>query len=139
MYLKTILALMINLNSIEMMNDINELKWNNRVLVIKNDKKNNFSLRINSLKQEFDERDFVLVYINEQNTFVHNKKMSKNFSQSLLKIIKNIDDDQNIILIGKDGKIKNSYSSKNELEKILSEVDKMPMRMYEMQMEKNYT
>ena len=128
---------MINLNSIEMMNDINELKWNNRVLVIKNDKKNNFSLRINSLKQEFDERDFVLVYINEQNTFVHNKKMSKNFSQSLLKIIKNIDDDQNIILIGKDGKIKNSYSSKNELEKILSEVDKMPMRMYEMQMEKN--
>tara|TARA_B100000424_G_C22569648_1_gene321522 strand:- start:8 stop:421 length:414 start_codon:yes stop_codon:yes gene_type:complete len=137
MYLKTILALMINLNSIEMMNDINELKWNNRVLVIKNDKKNNFSLRINSLKQEFDERDFVLVYINEQNTFVHNKKMSKNFSQSLLKIIKNIDDDQNIILIGKDGKIKNSYSSINELEKILSEVDKMPMRMYEMQMEKN--
>ncbi len=128
---------MINLNSIEMMNDINELKWNNRVLVIKNDKKNNFSLRINSLKQEFDERDFVLVYINEQNTFVHNKKMSKNFSQSLLKIIKNIDDDQNIILIGKDGKIKNSYSSINELEKILSEVDKMPMRMYEMQMEKN--
>ena len=128
---------MINLNSIEMMNDINELKWNNRVLVIKNDKKNNFSLRINSLKQEFDERDFVLVYINEQNTFVHNKKMSKNFSQSLLKIIKDIDDDQNIILIGKDGKIKNSYSSINELEKILSEVDKMPMRMYEMQIEKN--
>ena len=127
---------MINLNSIEMMNDINELKWNNRVLVIKNDKKNNFSLRINSLKQEFDERDFVLVYINEQNTFVHNKKMSKNFSQSLLKIIKNIDDDQNIILIGKDGKIKNSYSSITELEKIFSDVDKMPMRMYEMQMEK---
>ena len=127
---------MINLNSIEMMNDINELKWNNRVLVIKNDKKNNFSLRINSLKQEFDERDFVLVYINEQNTFVHNKKMSKNFSQSLLKIIKNIDDDQNIILIGKDGKIKNSYSSVNELEKILSYVDKMPMRIYEMQMGK---
>ena len=127
---------MINLNSIEMMNDINELKWNNRVLVIKNDKKNNFSLRINSLKQEFDERDFVLVYINEQNTFVHNKKMSKNFSQSLLKIIKNIDDDQNIILIGKDGKIKNSYSSVNELEKILSDVDKMPMRIYEMQMGK---
>ena len=127
---------MINLNSIETMNDINELKWNNRVLVIKNDKKNNFSLRINSLKQEFDERDFVLVYINEQNTFVHNKKMSKNFSQSLLKIIKNIDDDQNIILIGKDGKIKNSYSSIKELEKILSDVDKMPMRIYEMQMGK---
>ena len=127
---------MINLNSIETMNDINELKWNSRVLVIKNDKKNNFSLSINSLKQEFDERDFVLVYINEQNTFVHNKKMSKNFSQSLLKIIKNIDDDQNIILIGKDGKIKNSYSSVNELEKILSDVDKMPMRIYEMQMGK---
>ena len=127
---------MINLNSIETMNDINELKWNSRVLVIKNGKKKNFSLRINSLKQEFYERDFVLVYVKEQNTFVHNKKMSKNFSQSLLKIIKNIDDDQNIILIGKDGKIKNSYSSINELEKILFEVDKMPMRMYEMQMEK---
>ena len=127
---------MINLNLIETMNDINELKWNSRVLVIKNDKKNNFFLKINSLKQEFDERDFVLVHIKEQNTFVHNKKMSKNFSQSLLKIIKNIDDDQNIILIGKDGKIKNSYSSINELEKILSDVGKMPMRMYEMQMEK---
>ena len=127
---------MINLNSIETMNDINELKWNSRVLVIKNDKKNNFSLRINSLKQEFDERDVVLVYVKEQNTFIHNKKMSKKFTQSLLKMIKNIDDKQNLILIGKDGKIKKSYSSINELEKIFSDVDKMPMRMYEMQMEK---
>ena len=78
---------MINLNSIEMMNDINELKWNSRVLVIKNDKKNNFSLRINSLKQEFDERDFVLVYVKEQNTFVHNKKMSNEVKDSKLVII----------------------------------------------------
>tara|TARA_Y100001970_G_C14138809_1_gene805922 strand:+ start:918 stop:1331 length:414 start_codon:yes stop_codon:yes gene_type:complete len=136
MYLKTILALMINLNSIKIINDIKELKWSSRVLIIKNDKKGDFFLRINSLKQEFDERDVILVYVKEQNTFIHNKKMSKKFTQSLLKMIKNIDDNQNLILIGKDGKIKNSYSSINELEKIFSDVDKMPMRMYEMQMEK---
>ncbi len=127
---------MINLNSIKIINDIKELKWSSRVLIIKNDKKGDFFLRINSLKQEFDERDVILVYVKEQNTFIHNKKMSKKFTQSLLKMIKNIDDNQNLILIGKDGKIKNSYSSINELEKIFSDVDKMPMRMYEMQMEK---
>ena len=123
---------MINLIQIEQINHINDLRWNNRVLVIIDDGKINFSKKINLYKKEFDKRDFMIIYINEKNTFINNKKMSKQFSDSILKKIKNINNNH-FFLIGKDGQVKNSYSFRIGLEKIFYDVDKMPMRKYEMQ------
>ena len=42
-----------------------------------------------------------------------------------------------LFLIGKDGLVKKSYPFKINLEKIFSDVDKMPMRKYEIQMRKD--
>ena len=58
--------------------------------------------------------------------------MSKYFSNSVLKKIRNTKSKHNLFLIGKDGQVKKSYSSEVDLEKIFNDVDKMPMRKIEM-------
>ena len=88
---------------------------------------------INSFKKEFDERDFMIVNIIERSTYIYDKKMSKRFSKSVISKIKSIENNNYIFLIGKDGKVKNSYPIDIELETIFDDVDKMPMRKYEKQ------
>ena len=121
-----------NLITIDKLNHIDDLKWNNRVLVIRDNVKFDFSIRISPYINEFNERDIIIVYAKKQNTFIHNRIMSKSFSKSIDKKIRNIDSNQYFILIGKDGQVKNSYMLETEIEKIFSDVDKMPMRKYEM-------
>ena len=127
---------MFNLISVDKINHIDQLKWNNRVLIIKNDKKIDFSGKIQFLNQEFDERDFIIVSVKQQNTFINNRKMSKHFSSSIFKKIKNINSNQTFILIGKDGQVKKTYPSEIEIKNIFIDVDRMPMRKYEMQTRK---
>ena len=132
-----IILLLINLISLNKINHINDLKWTNRILVIMNKEKFDFSRNIDSLKKEFDERDFLIVNVIERNTYIHNKKMSKRFSKSVISKIKSIENKNYIYLIGKDGKIKNSYPTDIKLETIFNDVDRMPMRKYEMQIGEN--
>jgi len=123
---------MINFTTINKLNHINDLKWKNRVLIIRESGKIDFSIKINPYIEEFNERDFIIVRAKNQNTFIQNKIMSVDFSNSIYKKIQNIDSNQYFILIGKDGQVKNSYTTEIEVEKIFSDVDKMPMRKYEM-------
>ena len=132
MFFKAILILMFNIFSINKTNHINDLKWNNRVLIIKSHKKIDFSMKIDIFMQEFDERNFTIVYLKDKNTFINNRKMPKLFSKSIINKIKNINSNHFFILIGKDGQVKSSYDSRIKIEKILSDVDRMPMRKYEM-------
>ena len=135
MFLKTIL--MANLFLIDNPDHIHDLKWKNRILIIKINKKVDFSIKINRFIKEFDERNFIIVYLKNQNTYINDIEMSKHFSKSILNKIKNTNSDHNFILIGKDGKVKKSYPSKIEIEEIFFDVDKMPMRRYEMKIRKN--
>jgi len=128
---------MINLTLIDNPDHIYDFKWKNRILIIKVDKKIDFSAKINSYIKKFDERNFIIVYLKNQNTYIKNKEMPKHFSESILNKIKNTNSDHNFILIGKDGKVKNSYSSQIEIEEIFFDVDKMPMRRYEMKTREN--
>ena len=127
-----ILILMINSIVIDQLNHITDLKWKNRILVIRDNDKIDFSININAYIEKFNERDFIIVLAKNQNTFIQNKIMSVNFSNSIYKKIQNIDSKQYFILIGKDGQVKESYTSEVKIEKIFSDVDKMPMRKYEM-------
>ena len=124
---------MINLTSLNKINHINDLKWTNRILVIMNNEKFDCLKNNNSFKKEFDERDFMIVNIIERSTYIYDKKMSKRFSKSVISKIKRIENNNYIFLIGKDGKVKNSYPIDIELETIFDDVDKMPMRKYEKQ------
>tara|TARA_B100000287_G_C20444282_1_gene706883 strand:+ start:74 stop:487 length:414 start_codon:yes stop_codon:yes gene_type:complete len=137
MYINAIIALMINLFTIRETNHINDLKWKNRVLIIKNHNKNNFSEKINSFEKELYQRDFVIVHMKEDYAFIDDSKMPEKFTKSIVKKIKNISFSKCIILIGKDGQIKNTYPLEISIEKIFSDVDRMPMRRYEMKSEIN--
>ncbi len=131
MFFQAILIMMGTLITLENIDHINDLKWKNRVLVIESDEDIDFSTKINLFKSEFDERDFIIIYINEQNSFINNRRMSNYFTRSVLKKIKSFESKSCFYLIGKDGQVKNSYPSLIEIEKIFSDVDKMPMRKFE--------
>tara|TARA_B100000214_G_C23905046_1_gene598425 strand:+ start:337 stop:744 length:408 start_codon:yes stop_codon:yes gene_type:complete len=131
MFFQAILIMMGTLITLENIDHINDLKWKNRVLVIESDEDIDFSTKINLFKSEFDERDFIIIYINEQNSFINNRRMSNYFTRSVLKKIKSFESKSCFYLIGKDGQVKNAYSSLIEIEKIFSDVDKMPMRKFE--------
>ena len=126
MIFNIILILMLNFISTENIDHIKDFEWNNRVLIVKDNGKINFN------KKNFDQRDFIIIYLREKNAFIYNKKMSKYFSNSVLKKIRNTKSEHNLFLIGKDGQVKKSYSSEVDLEKIFNDVDKMPMRKIEM-------
>ena len=139
MFFKTILILMLSLFSRNEINHINDLKWNNRVLIIRYSHSIDLSKKINAMIEELDERNFIIIYIKNNNTFIDNCKMSKSFSESIFKKIKNINSKQFLILLGKDGHVKNTYPEGTQIEKIFSDVDKMPMRKYEIEIKNNYS
>ena len=124
--------LIMNVVSIDRIEHISDFKWNNRLLVIINDGKIDIEKKISRYKTEFFERDMVIVEVDEKNVFIDHKKMSKRFSRSLFKTIRKANNEHHLLLIGKDGKIKNSYPFEIDLNIIFSEVDRMPMRKYEM-------
>ena len=124
--------LIMNIVSIDQVDHISDLKWNNRLLVIINDGKIDIEKKISRYRTEFLERDMVIVQVDEKNVFIDHKKMSKRFSMSLFKTIRKANSEHHILLIGKDGKIKNSYPFEIDLNIIFSDVDRMPMRKYEM-------
>ena len=133
MYLRAILLLMVNLISAYKFDSIDDFKWNNRLLIINEDDKTDFLIERDYLRKEFDERDIVIISVKGNSTFIHNSRMSKYFTESLFKKIKTINIRQYFILIGKDGQIKNYYNLDTKVQKIFSDIDKMPMRRYEME------
>ena len=137
MLFKTLLFFMINTISIDRLNHINDLKWINRILVVKNDKKSDFHKKYDSYLKDFEERDFIIIHIKGKNTFIENTEMSKYFTKSVFEKINSLNNTKYLILIGKDGKVKNSYSSKVKIENIFYYVDRMPMRKYEMETRKH--
>ena len=133
MFFNTLLIFMINLISIDRFNHINDLKWINRILVVKNDKKFDFYNKYDSYLKDFEERDFIIINIKGKNTFIKNTEMSKYFTKSVFEKINDLNDTKYLILIGKDGQVKNFYSSKIKIENIFYDVDRMPMRKHEME------
>ncbi len=131
MLFETILIMMGTLITLENMDHINDLKWNKRVLVIECDEDIDFSTKIKPFKSEFAERDFIIIYMNGRSSFINDRKMSNYFTRSVLEKIKTFESKSCFYLIGKDGQVKNAYSSLIEIERIFSDVDKMPMRKFE--------
>ena len=136
MLFNTLLIFMINFISIDSLNHINDLKWINRILIVKNDKKFDFYKKYDSYLKDFEERDFIIINIKGKNTFINNTEMSKYFTKSVFEKINDLNDTKYLILIGKDGQVKNFYSSKIKIENIFYDVDRMPMRKHEMETRK---
>ena len=99
---------------------------------------NYISSRLNNLNisdyksEEFINYDLILIDVLNDDVFVNDLKFKRElfFKNSYFK---NYDFNySNIILVGKDGKIKKKYSHSNfEINNVLSAIYSMPMRIYE--------
>ena len=125
---------MLTINPIENnhIDHLRDLKWQKRVLVVNTGD----SIEIKKLTavyyKDLNDRDFVVIQLDGQEAYCDEKKMSKRFTKSLLKKIKNFDESDYFILLGKDGGVKNSFTKGTEMRIIFNQVDSMPMRINEM-------
>tara|TARA_B100000886_G_scaffold299659_1_gene228296 strand:+ start:420 stop:839 length:420 start_codon:yes stop_codon:yes gene_type:complete len=127
-----ILLLFLNPNNSKINDHLKDLKWKNRVLVVVTKDKEEINEITKIHNVELTEREFVIIQFDGENSFIDDKLMSKRFSYSLKKKVKDLPEEVHLILIGKDGEIKNLYTKNTNLNEIFTEVDKMPMRMNEM-------
>ena len=125
---------MLTINPIEnnQVDHIRDLKWQKRILVINTGDRIEMQKLTSFYSEEFKDRDFVVIQLNGHEAFFEDKRMSKRFTKSLLKILKNYDEGDYFILLGKDGGVKNSFTKETGMKTIFNEVDRMPMRMNEM-------
>ena len=133
MFISFILLIFLNLDSLKSINHLSDLKWKNRVLVVVTNEKEEIKDLITNHNNELNEREFVVIQLDDEKAFIDYTQMSKRFSKSILKKVKNISQEVYFVLIGKDGRIKNLFSKNTGMNEIFSEVDKMPMRINEME------
>ena len=126
------LLLFLNPNNSKINDHLKDLKWKNRVLVVVTNDKDEINDLTTIYNNELTEREFVIIQFDGENSFIDNKLMSKRFSESIKKKLKDIPEKVYLILIGKDGEIKNLFTKNTNLNEIFSRVDKMPMRINEM-------
>ena len=132
MFISFILLLFLNLDKLKSINHLSDFKWKNRVLVVVTNEKEEIKDLIKIHNIGLNEREFVVIQLDDEKAFIDYNQMSKRFSQSVLKKVKNIPQQVYFVLIGKDGRIKNLFSKNTGMNEIFSEVDKMPMRINEM-------
>ena len=125
---------MLTINPIEnnQVDHIRDLKWQKRILVINTGDRIETQKLTSFYSEELKDRDFVVIQLNGHEAFFEDKRMSKRFTKSLLKKLKNYDKSDYFILLGKDGGVKNSFTKGTEMRTIFDQVDRMPMRMNEM-------
>lgn len=114
-----------------MLNNINALQWENRLILVNLvDKKHDVSQQLEAYRTEIDKRDIVWIIIrNDQLLSNYSGALSADLIGNIRQTI-NMDDDE-VILIGKDGDIKSRLRNM-DLQTLFSEIDVMPMRQYEM-------
>ena len=109
-----------------------DLKWEKRIIIIVDDENFEFNNRVKKYLKEFEERDISIVFYNKGIAYLDNKIISDRFSKSVEKKIKNRKPRCSLILVGKDGGVKNTYLYETKLKTIFYDIDKMPMRKSEM-------
>lgn len=118
--------------SLPKLSNLDSLEWKNRVVILNEIKNQDKSLQLlKEQEAQIDDRDIIWFSIKD-NLVLSNYKGDLS-SEFVSKIQEKFSHLQNkVILIGKDGGIK-SKSDYLNLEDIFSEVDSMPMRLFEMQ------
>ena len=111
---------------------LSDLKWEKRIIIIVDDENFEFNNRAKKYQKELEERDISIIFYNKGIAYLDNKIISDRFSKSVEKKIKSRKSRYSLILVGRDGGVKNTYLYETELRAIFNDIDKMPMRKYEM-------
>ncbi len=113
------------------LDEIKELKWNNRVVLVwSNDSVEDIKAIFNANQYEIDDRDIIWFVI-------YGDKFYTNYTGSIShSFVAKTNDSYftkrgNVLLIGKDGGIK-AVGDSLDLENLFREIDSMPMRQLEM-------
>lgn len=118
---------------------LEQLKWQNRIIIIKavNNHVDSITDNLDAKKTEINDRDIVWFVVSNtsKNSIISNYQgmLSKTIYAQVSSLLSSTN--QDIILIGKDGGIKSKARSL-DFQKLFSQIDAMPMRILEMQTEK---
>ena len=113
--------------------DLRKFKWKNRILIIIDKEANTIDEKIKkNYSVEFEDRDLLIIKVIDNKVFMNNSLVSHSLKESVFSIIDKQAGNNNIILIGKDGKVKHKYFFNHEISQILDDIDSMPMRIREM-------
>lgn len=122
--------------------DLNALKWKNRILIVKATKNNDlkFEKQLTEFKSQdntLKERKLVLYTMNNQKLTIidyttDTKDTSKRLSDDMMITIFSAKNEFEVILIGLDGSIKLRQTEVLSKEDLIAIIDAMPMRKSEM-------
>ncbi len=116
---------------------LKEHLWKHRVIIVFTDQ--DLSKKWKNAKEELNERHLIYYQIDKNNTLItnHKKVINHEFIKSIRSTYaKETQQTTQVILIGKDGKVK-KRSSKLELKALYSLIDTMPMRKQEIREKSN--
>ncbi|TLU61823.1 DUF4174 domain-containing protein [Thalassotalea litorea] len=120
----------------EELNDIGQLQWQSRVLLMQgsDEAKQSFSQSLeNDAKQLSDRHIYWFIFQSDQVETNYPGEVSDNFKNSIkAEYFGNTGDGDVIILIGKDGSPK-LFTSELDLKQLYETIDAMPMRQQEIQ------
>ena len=114
------------------LNSLDELRWKNRIILLKSD--TNKLQELERLSSEIKERDIIWFFFTRDNLHSNYKEQINDqlyTSVNARYFSKDEADQETVILIGKDGGIKYSSHDFNLIE-IFERIDSMPMRIKEM-------
>jgi len=117
------------MENLEKVNHIKDFKWINRVLIVKN--QNSILEQIKENEKNILERDLIIILIKDNSAHVKNYILSDYFYNSLDGKLQYMNNVNELILIGLDGRVKKVYKKGTDLSAIFSDIDKMPMRINE--------
>lgn len=113
------------------LDSIEQLRWNSRVILVKIDNDDQVTLStLRKSSNEINERD-INWFVFSDDSFYSNyeDRIGRNFQASIVE--EYFETNKNIVLLGKDGYVK-LRSESLELEEIFNLIDSMPMRQLEM-------
>ena len=112
------------------LSSVGELVWKNRVILIFSEESEKYQPQLENYLAGINDRDVVWFIIDGSKvTTNYPGKLSDEFAADAA--AKYSDPSNKVILVGKDGGIKNKTSELN-LDKLFQQIDSMPMRIIEM-------
>ena len=115
-----------------------EYKWKNRILIVIEADKIGFDKNfIDKYKKDFLDRDLILFIVNDDKLYIDGELASDKTFFCLKKKFRKMSESSNLILVGKDGGVKETYQFNNDIEQVFRDIDAMPMRIREMRKRKD--
>ena len=115
-----------------------DYKWKNRILIVFDADKIGFHKTfIEKYRKDFLDRDLILFIVNDDKLYIDGELASDKTFVCLKKKIKKMSESSNLILVGKDGGVKETYQFNYDIKQVFRDIDAMPMRMREIRKRKD--